>query len=109
MPSPAEKEIIWHGSSRDDLRSFPANARRKAGFSLGFVQNGLMPTDSKPMKQVGKGAYEIRIRARSGQYRVIYVAVIDDSVHVLHAFQKKTQKTPQRDIKLARDRYREID
>jgi phage-related protein len=39
---------------------------------------------------------------------VIYVAKIRDAVYVLHAFQKKTQKTSQRDIDLARKRYKQI-
>ena len=67
-----------------------------------------MPLNFKPMKLVGKGAYEIRVRAKSGQYRLVYVAVLDDTVHVLHAFHKKSQKTSQRDIDTARSRYREI-
>ncbi len=103
-----EKPIHWHGTSLDDLRSFPLDARQELGFGLDAVQNGRLPRNSKPMKQVGMGAFEIRARVKSGQYRVIYVVVRDDGVHVLHAFQKKTQKTSQRDIKLAGDRYREI-
>jgi len=74
---------------------------------LSFVQQGLAPTDWKPIKGVGSGAIEIRIRAR-GEWRVIYVAKFADAVYVLHAFQKKTRKTRQEDIELARGRYREI-
>lgn len=43
-----------------------------------------------------------------GEWRILYVAKFADAIYVLHAFQKKTQKTPQKDIDLARKRYREI-
>ncbi len=41
-------------------------------------------------------------------FRVLYVATFDEAVYVLHAFQKKTQKTRNDDIELARIRYRQI-
>jgi phage-related protein len=71
------------------------------------VQNGLDPDDWKPMKAVGPGVWEIRIRDASGAFRVIYLATLEDRVLVLHAFQKKTQRTPQQDIELAAKRLRE--
>lgn len=60
------------------------------------------------MRNIGPGVREIRIKDDSGQFRIIYVAKFKDAVHVLHAFQKKTQKTNQADIELARKRYEEI-
>jgi phage-related protein len=51
---------------------------------------------------------EIRIRQASGAYRIIYLTTIGDVVHVLHAFQKKTQATAKRDIELAKARLRQI-
>jgi hypothetical protein len=41
-------------------------------------------------------------------YRIIYLTTIGDVVHVLHAFQKKTQATAKRDIDLAKARLRQI-
>ena len=58
------------------------------------------------MSSVGPGACEIRVRDPSGAYRVIYVAKFADAVYVLHAFQKKTQKTARADLDLAMQRYR---
>ena len=63
-----------------------------------------MPTDFKPMSSVGPGAYEIRVHVE-GDWRVIYVAKFARAVYALHAFQKKTQKTRQEDIDIARTRY----
>ena len=78
-----------------------------AGFELWQVQSGLMPSDFKPLLDVGSGAYEIRVHAL-GEWRVIYVAKFRDAVYVLHAFQKKTQKTRKEDMALARQRYRQV-
>ena len=101
------KPLEFVGSSMDDLRAFPAEARRAAGFELGFIQRGLDPSDWKPMSEVGVGVREIRIRIL-GEWRVLYVAKFAEAVYVLHAFQKKTQKTRKEDIELARKRYRQI-
>lgn len=59
------------------------------------------------MAGVGAGAREIRVRDESGAFRVIYVAKFADAIYVLHAFQKKVQKTARMDIELAERRYRE--
>lgn len=56
------------------------------------------------MQTVGPGVREIRIREASGAFRIIYLAKVEDRVLVLHAFQKKTQATPKRDIDLAAQR-----
>ena len=96
------------GSSLDDLKNFPAEARREAGFELDAVQRGLMPSDFKPMLAVGAGAYEIRVRVL-GEWRIIYVAKFERAVYVLHAFQKKTQRTRKEDIELAARRYRLVE
>ncbi len=101
------KPLRFVGSSLDDLRGFPDEARRGAGFELRAVQNGLEPGDWKPMRSVGPSVKEIRIHIL-GEWRVIYVAALKDAVYVLHAFQKKTQKTSRQDIELARRRYRQI-
>lgn len=101
------KKLRFIGSSLDDLKDFPAEARRDAGFELDAVQRGLMPSDFKPMLNIGPGAYEIRIHVL-GEWRVIYVARFEGAVYVLHAFQKKTQRTRKEDIELAARRYKQI-
>ncbi|HTY61833.1 MAG TPA: type II toxin-antitoxin system RelE/ParE family toxin [Acidobacteriota bacterium] len=102
-----DKVIHWLGSSLDDLRAFPEQARRDAGYQLSRVQQGLMPNDWKPMKAVGFGVYEIRIHAGT-EHRVFYVAKHDNAIYVLHAFEKRTRQTRQADIALARQRLAEL-
>ena len=101
------KELKFVGLSLDDLRSFPEEARRVAGFELRAVQNGLEPRNWKPMRSVGSGVREIRIHVL-GEWRIVYVAKLADAIYVLHAFQKKSQKTNKNDIELARKRLKEI-
>jgi phage-related protein len=60
------------------------------------------------MNTVGRGVQQIRIRDATGAFRVMYVAKFDDAVHVLHCFQKKTQKTSKADLNLAAQRYRDL-
>jgi phage-related protein len=59
------KPVVFHGSALDDLRLFPTEARREAGYQLDKVQNGQEPSDWKPMPVVGEGVKEIRIRDRN--------------------------------------------
>ena len=101
------KPIAFLGGSLDDLRGFPADARREAGYQLDRVQRGLDPDDWRPMASIGAGVREIRVRERAGAFRVIYVATFADAVCVLHAFQKKTRQTAKRDVDLAASRLRE--
>ena len=101
------KPLNFIGSSLDDLRNFPDEARRAAGFELYAVQCGLEPSDWKPMPTIGRGVKEIRIHVL-GEWRIIYVAKLKNAVYVLHSFQKKTRKTSQHDIELARRRYKQI-
>ena len=59
------------------------------------------------MAAVGAGVKEIRIRVEKA-YRVLYVAKFAEAVYVLHAFEKKTQRTAKADIDLDAVRYRQL-
>ena len=85
----ADKPLVWLGSSLEDVREFPADARQEAGFQLRRVQKGLSPIDWKLMTTVRPGVIEIRIHTTE-EYRVFYVAKFAEAVYVLHAFDKKT-------------------
>jgi len=102
------KQVVFMGDALVQIRSFPPGARQDAGFQIDKVQRDELPDEWKPMKTIGKSVREIRIKEASGQYRVIYLTRLKDSVYVLHAFQKKTRQTKKSDIDLARKRLREI-
>ena len=102
------KPVTFVGDALDALRDFPPAARNEAGFQLSRIQQGLDPDDWKPMSSIGAGVREIRVRDAGGAFRLIYIANLADTVYVLHAFQKKTQQTAQRDIATAMRRLRQI-
>jgi phage-related protein len=101
------KDLRWVGRALEDVRDFPAAVRRDAGHQLYLIQLGLVPTDWRPMPSVGPGVVELRLHD-DAEHRVFYVAKFAEAVYVLHAFEKKTQKTAQRDIDIGRDRLKEL-
>jgi phage-related protein len=98
-----DKPLSWVGSSLEAVHGFPTEARRAAGYELRRVQQGLMPSDWKPMRTVGPGVMEIRLHTGL-EHRVFYVARFEEAVYVLHAFEKRTRQTTQADIELAKKR-----
>ena len=78
-----------------------------AGYQLGRVQQGLPPTDWKPMATVGAGVVEIRVHTRV-EHRVFYVAKFEEAVYVIHAFEKRTPRTSPSDMQLAQKRFAEL-
>src|SRR5260370_41881819 len=95
------KLVSFLGDSLDAIPSFPEGARRETGFQIDRVQRGLDPDDWKPMRTIGSGVREIRIRDAAGAFRVIYIATPADAVYVLHAFPKKSRPTARRDLDVA--------
>ena len=98
------KPISWCADSLERIRAFPEMARRKTGQQLNRLQHGFEPHDWKPMSEIGPGVGEIRIH-ELGEYRVFFVARFEEAIYVLHAFNKKSQRTPQRVLALAAARY----
>ena len=102
-----DKPLSWCGASFEDIRGFPADARRDAGYQLRRVQQGLLPTDWKPMTSVGTGVLELRVQTQL-EHRVFYVAKFEEALYVLHAFEKRTRQTPHREIALAQKRLADL-
>ena len=90
------------------FRDMPETVRHAMGVELTTVQLGGTPSDVKPIASIGVGAYEIRVREVAGAFRTMYVTKFADAIYVLHAFQKKSQKTAKSDLDLARRRYKLI-
>ena len=101
------KPVTWLGDSLESIRAFPSMAKARVGRQIARVQDGQEPDDWKPQPSIGLGVGEIRVRAE-GAYRVIYVAKFGESVYVIHAFEKKSQRTPRPDTELARKRFRAL-
>jgi len=104
----ALKNVIWHGDSLDIVRGFPWPVRINIGSELYLHQLGEHPLHSRPFASIGRGVWEIRIKDQGGAFRVFYIVRRRNGIHVLHAFQKKTQKTRKSDIETGKSRYRKL-
>ncbi len=104
------KPLAWIGSSRDDLRAFPEDARRDIGAALYEAQKGRKPDAAKPLKGFGgAGVLEVIEDHEGDTYRAVYTVRYATAIYVLHAFKKKSKRgisTPQTDIDLIRRRLK---
>jgi phage-related protein len=101
-------EVVWLGDSLEVLRGFPAPVQGDLGYALYQVQLGQMPPDSKPMRTVGPGVYELRDQDERAWYRVFYLKRIGNVVYVLHCFEKRTAQTERKDIEVAKERLKRL-
>lgn len=101
-------KVIWEGDSLEVVKGFPAAIKQKLGEDLRFLQQGLLPRDSRPMKSIGSKVAELRQRDKNGWYRTIYLGVINGKIHVLHSFIKRSGKTPQNDLDIATKRLKAV-
>jgi phage-related protein len=93
-----------------EIDSLPIEIREDLADAVTRLELGLslsMPL-SRPMPDIGKGVHELRLRDRSGNYRVFYFVKTKATVYLLHAMKKKTQTTPVQTISVVRNRLKEI-
>jgi phage-related protein len=98
------REVIFVASSQEDLRAFPEDVRYVMGLALYEAQRGGKHPAAKSLKGFkGSGVLEIVDDHDGDTYRVVYTLRLEDSIYVLHAFQKKSKKgiaTAQHDVDL---------
>jgi len=102
------RRIVWLGDTRRNIQAFPAGAQKLIGDELQLVQFGGMPKDAKPFKGIGSGVFEIALAYQTNAFRAVYAVQLGKRIYVL--FQKKSKsgvKTPQKDIDLIKQRYKE--
>lgn len=107
---PVIRKVVWMGSSKRAIQSFPEDVQKLIGDELQLMQFGGMPKDAKPFKGVGSGVFEIAIRHDKEAYRCVQAVQLGSKIYVLHAFHKKSRqgiKTPQQDIDTIKQRYKE--
>jgi phage-related protein len=104
------KPIDFHPRALEFIRAQSASIRCQIGEALRDIQKGVnlgMPL-SRPMPVVAPGVSELRAKDEGATARVFYLTSTPDAILVFHGFQKKSQKTPAREIDLARRRLREV-
>jgi phage-related protein len=112
MPrEPQRRPLYWEGSAKKDFQQFPIEVQKDMGVALFIVQIGGTPRSVKPWKGQGSGVYELIEDHRGDAYRAVYTVRMESSVHVLHAFQKKSKsgiKTPKADQELIERRLKAV-
>jgi phage-related protein len=107
---PPTRNVVFIGSSQEDLRAFPGPVREVVGFALYVAQCGGKHPAAKPLKGfLGSGVLECCEDFDGDTYRAVYTVRFDEAVYVLNAFQKKSRRgteTPKREIDLVRRRLR---
>ena len=109
-PRPSLKPLFWMGSSRKDLKRFPAEVQDDMGYALRDAQFGGQRINAKVLKGFGgAGVLEVVEDFDRNTYRAVYTVQLEGAVYVLHAFQKKSKRgiaTPQTDMKVIRARLK---
>ena len=91
---------------RDWLKSLPIADRKLVGQDIKTVQWG-WPLGMPLVRSLGDGLWEVRTHLHGRIARIIF-CTHDDHIVLLHGFIKKTQKTPKRDLELAKDRMKRL-
>ena len=102
--------MVSHPSARYVIREFPEGVRLRLGKALFRLQLGerLHLPHARPMPLVAPGVSEVRVRGEDEIYRTFYYTGSEQGILVLHAFAKKTQRTPSGEIETARKHLREL-
>ncbi len=98
----------FHALNQAEIESWPdgilADYARILELLMEFGPNLRMPHS----RAMGGGVFEVRTRGREEIGRAFYCYVVGQRIVILHAFIKKTQTTPEQDLKIARKRLKEV-
>ncbi len=103
-------EIIVLDSCQKELSKFPKEILKDILAIVDKLDKGYrlsMPI-VRATPSVGKNISEIRLRDKKGAYRVFYYLSKKEAIYIVHAFKKKSQKTPRRNIELIRKRIQKF-
>jgi phage-related protein len=92
------------------LLALPDSARLEIADAVILLASGQvlkMPL-SRNLSSIRAGLHELRVRDKAGQVRVIYYIKKADAIYLVHAFRKKTQAIPRRDLDIITKRLKEI-
>jgi phage-related protein len=93
----------------EGLSALPADVRARFSRIVGLIEgHGLERVREPHVKHLRGRIWEMRMSGRDGIARALYVTASGKRVVVVHVFEKKTQKTPGREIEIAEQRSKEI-
>ena len=93
---------------RDWLQELEAEDRRKLGKDIATVEYG-WPVGMPLCRSLGGGLWEVRSSLSSSKIARVIFCIAHGRMILLHAFIKKSQKTPAGDLKIAQERQKEIE
>ncbi|HQZ97242.1 MAG TPA: type II toxin-antitoxin system RelE/ParE family toxin [Pyrinomonadaceae bacterium] len=93
---------------KDEIMAWPADLYADYLRLLGLVEEFGPILRMPHSRAMGDGMFELRPRGRSGIGRAFYCYLLGRRVIIIHAFIKKTQKTPEREITIARNRVKKV-
>lgn len=105
------RPVLWEGSSKRNLKSFPGPVQKDIGVALFVVQLGGTPPTARPWHGLGPGVFELAEDYRGDAYRCVYTVTFPEAVYVLHAFRKKSKtgiRTPELEVKLIEKRWKAL-
>lgn len=103
-------DVVVLSQCAKEIEQFPSKIKEGLLDAIADLQAGVvlaMPL-SKKMEGMGPGVFELRFKERSGIYRIIYFVKKGDAIYLVHGFQKKTNKTPHRNIEVAMKRIKRL-
>jgi phage-related protein len=107
--------MAWTVSTLNDVvdaevMALPADMRARLARLAGIIEeHGLEALPRDTVDHLEGKLWELRIWARSGISRAIYVTAVGQRVVIVRVFVKKTEKTPTRELRLARERAKDVE
>ena len=93
---------------RDWLKALDKKERYLIGTDIKTVEFG-WPIGMPTCRPMGGGLFEVRTNLPQGRIARVLFCIYDSRLVLLHGFIKKTQKTPKKDLDLAKDRKRKLE
>lgn len=106
------KDIVFNNQAMKAIDKFPEDVKEPVNHALLAARLGMFPANAKALTGFGSAkVIEIRENGRDGTYRCVYTTQVKDTIHVLHAFQKKSKSgssTNPRDIEIIIQRLKKL-
>jgi len=100
--------IDFYNGVEDAIVSMPPKIQARMLRLLELMEEHGANLGAPHTAPMGDGLFEIRAKAKEGIGRAFFCYMKGEHIHILHAFVKKTQKTPKREFDLAIERMKEV-
>lgn len=103
-------EIIFLNSANKEIEEFPNEVKKELLELLLLLGKGykLSMPFSRSLSGIHSSLHELRLKDQSGQFRIIYWIKTNSGIFIIHAFKKKTQQLPKKNIEIIFKRIKEL-